>query len=62
MIDFITETPCTAAAVRKLNLIYDNIMAEPGLRSTQYSISGLERSARSRAPTPTELAEEFAIE
>jgi hypothetical protein len=60
MIDFITEAPCTA--VRKLNLIYDNIMAEPGLQSTQYSISGLERSARSRASTLTELAEELAIE
>jgi DNA-binding MarR family transcriptional regulator len=67
MIEFVTETPCMASAVRqaarKITLRYDNIMAESGLRITQYSIlSEIERSARYRAPTLTELAERLVIE
>jgi DNA-binding MarR family transcriptional regulator len=65
--EYATETPCMAAAARqaarKLTLMYDNIMAESGLRVTQYNIlSELKNGASLRAPTLTELAERLVIE
>jgi DNA-binding MarR family transcriptional regulator len=61
------ETPCVAAAMRKaarkLTLLYDTVMADTGLRITQYSIlSELERWADGTAPTLTELAEILVME
>ncbi|MEW6436517.1 MAG: MarR family winged helix-turn-helix transcriptional regulator [Pseudomonadota bacterium] len=55
-----TESPCTAAAIRKasrrLTQFYDDALAPCGLRSTQYTLLAELARYVQNAPTMTELA------
>lgn len=61
------ETLCMVAAIRQaghtLMLLFDKVMANTGLRLTQYSIlSELEKWESAPSPTLTELADALVME